>query len=171
MRYPAAVPIDIKNLSLLWASPELVPEIAALHARLFDPPWDAEGISRLTEHTAAAAFVAQVQHPKTLAGFIIGHIAADEAEILSIGVAPEWQRRGIARHMVEGLVRAARRAEVKRLFLEVAADNARALRLYKGLGFEPIGYRKAYYRRLGSPPVDAVVLSLALDGAEAAALG
>ena len=171
MRYPAGPPFDLKNLSLLWASPELVPDIALLHGRLFDPPWDAESISRLTEHPAAAAFVAQVQYPKTLAGFIIGQIAADEAEILSIGVAPEWQRRGIARHMVEGLVRAARRAEVKRLFLEVAADNAKAIRLYKGLGFVPVGHRKAYYRRLGSPPVDAVVLSLALDGAEAAALG
>ena len=134
MRYPAGPPFDLKNLSLLWASPELVPDIAVLHGRLFDPPWDVESISRLTEHPAAAAFVAQVQYPKTLAGFIIGQIAADEAEILSIGVAPEWQRRGIARHMVEGLVRAARRAEVKRLFLEVAADNAKAIRLYKGLG-------------------------------------
>jgi ribosomal-protein-alanine N-acetyltransferase len=64
--------------------------------------------------------------------------------------------------MVEGLVRAARRAEVKRLFLEVAADNAAALRLYKGLGFAAVGRRKAYYRRPGGQPVDAVVLALAL---------
>lgn len=171
MRYATDVPFDPKNLSLLWASPERVEDIASLHARLFDPPWDAESIARLTEHPAAAAFVAQVQQPKALAGFIIGQIAADEAEILSIGVAPEWQRRGIARHMVEGLVRAARRAEVKRLFLEVAADNSTAIRLYKGLEFAAVGRRKAYYRRLGSPPVDAVVLALALEGGNPASLG
>jgi ribosomal-protein-alanine N-acetyltransferase len=64
--------------------------------------------------------------------------------------------------MVEGLIRAARRAEVKRLFLEVAADNIAALRLYKGLGFAAAGRRRAYYRRPGGQPIDAMVLALAL---------
>jgi ribosomal-protein-alanine N-acetyltransferase len=162
MRYATDAPLDPKNLSLLWASPERAEDIAALHARLFDPPWDGESIAQLIEHPAAAAFVAQVREPKTLVGFVIGQIAADEAEILSVGVAPEWQRRGIAHHMIEGLVRAAQRAEVHRLYLEVAADNMAALRLYKGLGFTAAGRRKAYYRRPGGQPVDAVVLALDL---------
>ncbi len=156
------IPLDPRNLSLLWASPDRVADIAALHARLFDPPWDSESIGRLIEHPAAAAFIAQVREPKALAGFVIGQIAADEAEILSIGVSPEWQRRGIARQMVEGLIRAARRAEVKRLYLEVAADNNAAIRLYEGLGFSAAGRRKAYYERAGGQPVDAVVLALVL---------
>lgn len=154
--------LDPRNLSLLWASPERADEIAALHARLFDPPWDRPSISALIEHPAAAAFIAQVREPRTVAGFVIGRIAADEAEILSIGVAPEWQRRGIARQMIEGLVRAAQRTEVKRLFLEVSADNTAATRLYQGLGFEAVGRRKAYYRRPGGQPVDALVLALNL---------
>lgn len=156
------VPFDPRNLSLLWASPDRADEIAALHARVFDPPWDAEEIIRLIEHPAAASFVAQLREPRMLAGFILGQIAADEAEILSIGVAPEWQRRGIARSMVEGLVRAARRAEVKRLFLEVAADNEPAIGLYESMGFKPVGARKDYYKRPGAKPVDAVVLALEL---------
>lgn len=156
------VPFDPKNLSLLWASPDRAEEIAALHARVFDPPWGAEEITRLIEHPAAASFVAQLREPRALAGFVLGQIAADEAEILSIGVAPEWQRRGIARSMVEGLVRAARRAEVKRLFLEVAADNVPAMKLYDSLDFVPAGSRKAYYKRPGAKAVDALVLALDL---------
>jgi [ribosomal protein S18]-alanine N-acetyltransferase len=156
------IPVDPRNLSLLWASPERVDDIAALHARLFDPPWDGPSIGRLIEHPAAAAFVAQVREPKGVAGFVIGQIAADEAEILSIGVAPEWQRRGIARHMVEGLIRAARRAEVDRLYLEVAADNDAALRLYEGLGFAIAAKRKGYYLRAAAEPADALVLALVL---------
>jgi len=162
MRYATEAPLDPRNLSLLWASPDRAEDIADLHARLFDPPWDAENIAQLIEHPAAAAFVAQVREPKALVGFVIGQIAADEAEILSVGVAPQWQRRGIARHMIEGLVRAAQRAEVRRLYLEVAADNTPALKLYKGLGFVAAGRRKAYYRRPGGQPVDAVVLALDL---------
>jgi ribosomal-protein-alanine N-acetyltransferase len=64
--------------------------------------------------------------------------------------------------MAEGLVRAARRAEVKRLFLEVAADNDAAVALYEGLGFKIAGARKAYYQRKGSDSVDAVILALDL---------
>jgi ribosomal-protein-alanine N-acetyltransferase len=156
------VELDPKNLSLLWASPDRIDDIVALHRRLFDPPWDRDGVAGLIEHPAAAAFVAQIRDPRTVAGFIIGQIAADEAEIISIGVAPEWQRRGIARLMIEGLVRAARRAEVSLLFLEVAEDNFAAVRLYKGLGFEAAGRRPAYYRRPGGEPVDALVLALPL---------
>ena len=157
-----AIPLDPKNLSLLWASPERADEIAALHASLFSPAWDAESIVRLIEHPASSSFIAQIREPRALAGFVIGRIAADEAEILSIGVAPEWQRRGIGRHMAEGLVRAARRAEVKRLFLEVAADNDAAIALYGGLGFKIVGARKAYYQRAVGTNVDAVILALEL---------
>ena len=155
-------PLNPDDVSLLWAAPERAQEIADLHGQLFDPPWDAESVAQLIEHPAAAAFVAQMRGPKALAGFLIAQIAADEAEILSIGVAPAWQRRGIARHMVEGLVRAAQLAQVKRLFLEVAVSNTAANRLYRGLGFEPVGRRTGYYQRPGAKPVDAVVLALAL---------
>ncbi|KAB2941595.1 MAG: ribosomal protein S18-alanine N-acetyltransferase [Hyphomicrobium sp.] len=158
----AATPLDPKNLSLLWASPERAEEIAALHARLFDPPWDADSVTQSIEHPASASFIAQVREPRSLAGFVIGRIAADEAEILSIGVAPEWQRRGIARQMVEGLARAARRAEVRRLFLEVASDNDPAIALYKSLGFKTAGRRKAYYQRGAGESVDAIILALTL---------
>jgi ribosomal-protein-alanine N-acetyltransferase len=159
---PADPPLKPNNLSLLWASPERADEIATLHARLFDPAWDAASITESIEHPASASFIAQVREPRALAGFIIGRIAADEAEILSIGVAPEWQRRGIGRQMVEGLVRAARRAEVKRVFLEVATDNAAAVALYRHLGFKKVGERKGYYERAGGDRADAVILALGL---------
>jgi ribosomal-protein-alanine N-acetyltransferase len=69
---------------------------------------------------------------------------------------------GIGRRMVEGLVRAVKRAEVRRLHLEVAADNAAALALYQRLGFAEVGRRKGYYVRKGRPPVDALLLALEL---------
>jgi ribosomal-protein-alanine N-acetyltransferase len=127
---PAVPPLKPNNLSLLWASPERSDEIAALHARLFDPAWDVESINQSIEHPASASFIAQVRDPLALAGFILGRIAADEAEILSIGVAPEWQRRGVGRKMVEGLVRAARRAEGYRRLIEVATHKTEAVARY-----------------------------------------
>ncbi len=92
-------------------------------------------------------------------GFVMGQIAADEAEILSIGVAKDWQRIGLAKRLVEAVERAVKRAGAKRLFLEVAADNVGAQGLYAAAGFKEVGRRKGYYARKGSASVDALVLS------------
>lgn len=152
--------LDAKYVSLLWAGPERAAELAALHARLFEDAWDEASVRKVLDHPAATALVAITGEPKRIVGFILGQVAADEAEILSFGVASEWQRCGIGRRLVEGLARAARRAEGKRLFLEVAADNGAAIALYRGLGFEETGRRKAYYARKDALPADALVLKL-----------
>jgi ribosomal-protein-alanine N-acetyltransferase len=153
---------NMKHVSLLWAAPERAEEIARLHARIFNPAWDTESIMSLLEHPAATSLVAVAGEPKAAIGFVIGQLAADEAEILSIGVSPNWQRAGLGTRLLEGLARAARRGEAKRIFLEVAEDNAAAVALYKKLGFVETGRRKRYYERAGKEPVDALTLMLAL---------
>jgi ribosomal-protein-alanine N-acetyltransferase len=145
---------NIKHVSLLWAAPERSAEIAALHKRLFYPAWDEAAVTSLLEHPASTSLVAVAGEPKVIAGFIIGQLAADEAEILSVGVAPDWQRAGLGKMLVEGLIRAVRRGEAKRLFLEVAADNAGAIALYKSLKFAETGRRKAYYQRANGPAAE-----------------
>jgi ribosomal-protein-alanine N-acetyltransferase len=153
---------NLKLVSLLWADPERSADIAALHAKLFSPPWDEDGIRALLEHPASTSLIAVAGAPKAIVGFVIGQLAADEAEIQSIGVTPEWQRVGLGRMLVEGLARASRRGEAKRLLLEVAEDNAAAIDLYRSLGFAEVGRRKRYYIRTDSSPVDALTLALQL---------
>lgn len=151
---------EMTPVSLLWAAPERAAEVAQLHAELFNPAWTEDAILKLLEHPAAAALVAVVGMQREPAGFILGQLAGDEAEILSVGVAPRFQRRGLGKSLIEGLVRAAQRAEVRRLFLEVGVDNKAALRLYDKLHFRRVGIRPKYYQRRGEPPVDALVLAL-----------
>jgi len=64
---------------------------------------------------------------------------------------------------VEGLVRAVQRAEVRRMFLDVATDNPAALHLYSKMGFTPSGVRKGYYARPGAAAVDAVTMARTLS--------
>jgi ribosomal-protein-alanine N-acetyltransferase len=153
---------NVKHASMLWAAPERAGEIAALHAKLFDPAWDEASVRSLLEHPAATSLVAVAGNPKEAIGFVIGQLAADEAEILSIGVAPNWQRFGLAAGLLEGLIRAARRGDAKRVFLEVAEDNAPAIALYRRLGFVEAGRRKRYYDRAGGEKIDALTLVLNL---------
>lgn len=159
---PAAEPAkDMRYVSLLWAGVDRAADVAALHKRLFDPPWDEAAVKALLDHPASTAFVAFDGATKSVPGFILGQIAADEAEVLSIGVAPEWQSLGLGRRLIDGLARAVKRAEARRLFLEVAADNTPALTLYSSAGFKETGRRKAYYKRRDGTAADA--LNLALD--------
>lgn len=156
-------PLDRKLISLLWAGPERAADIAGMHTRLFDAPWNEPSVATLLEHPASTAFIAEIGLPKIPVGFIMGQLMADEAEILSLGVAPELQRRGIGRALVDGLLRAAKRAECKRLFLEVAADNVAALALYRRLGFADVRRREGYYPRISGPAVDALVLQFTIQ--------
>ena len=154
------VAIDDRHLSLLWASPDRADDVAKLHAELFNPPWNRDEIHKLLEHPAAAALIATAGPDREPAGFIIAQLAADEAEILSLGVATRWQNMGLGRRLIEGLIRAAHRAEARRLFLEVSVDNLAALRLYGKLDFRKVGVRPKYYKHAGSQGVDALILAM-----------
>jgi len=151
-------------ISLLWAVSDDARAIAALHARLFPTAWDSDAIQALIEHPASLALVA-VRPGREVAGFIIAQIAADEAEILTVGVVPESQRQGTGRQLVEGAKRAATRSGAKRLFLDVAAGNNPARALYAACGFAEIGRRKSYYTLPGGARDDALQLACDLGAA------
>ena len=155
-------PIDIHRVSLLWALAENAAEVAGLHGELFAEAWDTSAVLALLEHPGATALIARSGGKAPVAGFVIGRIVADEAEVLSLGVRASHQRHGIAKQLFGGFRRAVERAEVKRVFLEVADDNAAALGLYQGLGFREGGRRKGYYKRKDGPACDALVLALTL---------
>lgn len=153
---------DVEMVSLLWAGVDMAAEISQLHCGLFDDGWDPLAVARLLENPGATTLIARTGFPKASVGFIMGQIAADEAEILSIGVSREWQRKGLGKKLLNGLERALIRAGVKRLHLEVADDNAPARALYTRMDFAETGRRKGYYARKGASAVDALILSKAL---------
>ncbi len=153
---------DVNLVSLLWAGHELAGEIAGLHAQLFEQPWDTASVGKMLEHPGSTTLIARTGFPKASVGFAMAQMGADEAEILSIGVVEPWQRVGLGKRLVVGVERALVRAGVKRLFLEVAEDNAAARALYQGMGFAEAARRKGYYARTNSAAVDALVMHKAL---------
>ncbi len=91
-------------------------------------------------------------------GFVIWRDLSGEAEILSLGVAPNDQKRGAGVALVAATVAAAREAGAARIFLEVDAGNTPAIALYEKSGFAASGRRKGYYR----DGADAVLMHLLL---------
>ena len=78
-------------------------------------------------------------------GMILARVAADEAEILTLAVAPVARRRGIAGALLAAAMTRTAAAGATTLFLEVAAANSAARALYASLGFTEVGYRRNYY--------------------------
>ena len=141
----------------------MTPEaMAALHARCFTTPrpWSAPEIAALLADRLCFALTDP-------AGFLIARAVAGEAELLTLAVAPEARRQGIAARLLAGFLAAARARAADTAFLEVAADNAAAIALYQAGGFARTGLRRAYYPRSGAPALDALVMARPLlPGAE-----
>jgi [ribosomal protein S18]-alanine N-acetyltransferase len=94
-----------------------------------------------------------------VAGYVVAHNAADEGEILNLGVAAAHRRQGIGRALVEQILQVLAARGVRMVYLEVRISNAAARRLYESLGFGEVMRRARYYRR---PVEDAVILRAAI---------
>jgi ribosomal-protein-alanine N-acetyltransferase len=72
-------------------------------------------------------------------------MAADEAEILSVAIAPARLRRGFSRPLLDFHLRSLATLGARTVFLEVDERNAPACRLYDGAAFHEVGRRQRYY--------------------------
>ncbi len=95
-------------------------------------------------------------------GFLLSSFVLDEAQLLLIGVSPDWQGVGVGGQLLKELINRSRDQGRKLIYLEVRSGNERAIRLYRSLGFIDIGVRRDYYPGLVGRE-DAIVMSLQLD--------
>lgn len=128
-------------------------DMAALYASAFieSRTWDADEIADLI--AGPGGFL--VARP---GGFAIGRAVAGEAELVTIVVGPATQRKGTGRALLTAFEGEARARGATTAFLEVAADNAAALGLYRSAGWEETGQRAKYYART-SGAVDALTMA------------
>lgn len=127
--------------------------LAALHDAAFPDArgWTTEEFSSLL--ASPRVFLVECND-----GFAIGRAVADEAELLTIAVAPTARRQGLGRILLARFEAAADTHGARRVFLEVAADNSPARALYESAGYVRIGTRPAYYARPGAIPATALVM-------------
>ncbi len=122
-------------------------KLANLHQKCFPTkPWSADDFRDL-KNSGCEIIMSEN-------GFIVYRIAVDEAEIITIGVNPDFRRQGIAAAMVGIIEKTLKNQGVKKIFLEVASDNIPAQKLYENSGFIQVGLRPKYY-----DGVDAILMS------------
>jgi ribosomal-protein-alanine N-acetyltransferase len=89
---------------------------------------------------------------------VLARAVADEAEVLTLAVAPPARRQGMAAALLDAVCDEAARRGAHVLHLEVSTANAAARALYARAGFHVSGNRRAYY----ADGTDALVMSRAL---------
>ena len=129
--------------------------LAALHRRCFQDAWSPDAFSSLLVTPGTSAFIAVNIQTDSPVGFVLLRAVAGEAEILSIGVIGEARTQGLGGLLVQEV---AGLPDIQTLFLDVAADNESALRLYRREGFEEVGRRAGYYARGKGGYVDSLTM-------------
>lgn len=101
------------------------------------------------------------------AGEVVGYgilsVALDEAHLLNLCIAPDWQGRGLATRLLWHIIELARVYGARTLFLEVRPSNERALRLYTRAGFCEVGNRRDYYPAARGRREDALIMARQLE--------
>lgn len=89
-----------------------------------------------------------------ISGLICGYFAADQADIASVAVHPDFRRKGIADSLMDEFERQLPEF-TESIFLDVRESNSAAISLYEKHGFERLAIRKNYYEK---PDENAVIM-------------
>lgn len=134
--------------------------VARIHAASFDDAWTEAVFRRILAMPSAFGLAARAAH--TLIGFAVARVAAGECELLSLAVDPGQRRTGIGTRLLDATIAAAIAHGGRVLFLEVAENNAAALRLYESRSLAMVGRRPNYYEAPGGDTVAALTMRLDL---------
>ena len=118
--------------------------ISALHKTSFQRGWGEDEVCRLLIEKTVVAH--RAMSGTTMTGFILSRMAAGEAEILSVAIAPRQRGRGFARPLLDLHLRRLAGLGAHAVFLEVDENNAPARALYRRAGFRDVGRRQSYYQ-------------------------
>ncbi len=133
-------------------------EIMEIERRAYPFPWS-RGIFRDCLQAGYPGLV--MEQDDVAVGYAVVSLAADEAHVLNICVAPERQSRGLGRTLLRALVKLACDRGARRIFLEVRPSNGPAIALYHSEGFNEIGRRPRYYPAENGRE-DALVMAMEL---------
>lgn len=137
---------------------EDVDTVIAIERSAYPFPWT-PAIFRDCLRVGYPAWV--LQDDDGIFGYGVLSVAAGEAHLLNVCVAPRLQGRGHGRRLLRELLRSARQEGAQRIFLEVRPSNPQAVALYEDEGFNEIGRRPRYYPDHGGRE-DAIVMALEL---------
>jgi ribosomal-protein-alanine N-acetyltransferase len=135
-----------------------LPTLVGMEKKLFsDSPWSMGQFKEEFKGVPKTRyFLVSVDDENQIVGYAGVLVVAPgvEADVLTVGVLPEHQKKGIATSFMTELEKWAKEKGAPAMMLEVAIENAPAIALYEKLGYANISTRRDYY----GPALDAFVM-------------
>ena len=116
--------------------------VISVEKKAYPHPWTI-GIFRDCLRVGYHAWVMTLDND--IIGYGIVMLSPGEAHILNICISPDYQKKGLGRHLLRYMLKKMNQTEVDMALLEVRRSNEYAQELYKSEGFHELGVRKGYY--------------------------
>ena len=133
----------------------------ALDVVCFEKPFRFSRVAMRRFAEARRARVVIAERDGVLVGFCIVHVEAEVGYVVTLDVAPEFRRHGLASRLMERMEDEAREAECVAMALHVFTGNGAAIRFYERMGYGFWQKAKGFY----GVGVDALVYRKGLVGA------
>ncbi len=145
--------IDIRTMQ-----PSDLDRVILIEREIFLFPWSPANFA----DSIKAGYICKVlEQTNTLIGYGIMMRSPEEAHILTLGIAAQWQKKGWGKRLLKHFIESAQTENAKSIFLDVRESNSGAVQLYKQMGFQHIATRKGYYPAMCGRE-DALVMQLML---------
>lgn len=137
--------------------------IMAIEPTIYSHPWTRGNFSD-SLNSGYSAWVLELN--QKIIGYALLMLVLDEAHLLNLSIAKDYQKQGLGRYLLEHMLQTAKNHKAANMFLEVRPSNISAIALYEKLGFCEMAVRRGYYpsdpkiSRTGRE--DAVLMGLAL---------
>ena len=127
--------------ALVLATAAHAPAMATIHAASYPPRerWGVDAMELQLGLPGAFGFI----DPD--GGLILARQIADEAEVLTLAVAPGLRCQGRGGRLLSAAIAEATLRGAAAMFLEVSERNNAAKQLYRSHGFVTVGFRRHYY--------------------------
>ena len=159
-QYASTPQADQARLELLsLQQPGQLDALMAVEQRAYSHPWSR---GNFTDSLASGYQIELLLGGEQVIGYFVAMPGVEEAHLLNITVAPEFQQQGWSVVLLDALALWARGRGAQWLWLEVRVSNLRARHVYEQYGFRRVGERKRYYPGVGNEREDAIVMSAAL---------
>jgi ribosomal-protein-alanine N-acetyltransferase len=138
-----------------------IPSVLSIEERNSDYPWSQSRFITSIENSSNLCYCLS-QNGKTI-GYLIAMLAGDTADILNIGIDPDFKMQGYGTALLNHLIEELNKRNIFEILLEVRAGNKSAIQFYKKQGFKEISIRKNYYTKNSknqSHREDGIIMSI-----------
>lgn len=119
-------------------------QVMAIEQKSFADPWTLQSFYREIQENPYSRYLVAYRQERLVA-YIGGWLINDQLHITNLAVDPQERGNGLAKKLLDELVRLSRKEGINKATLEVRVSNDAAINLYRKNGFAIVGRRPKYY--------------------------